>query len=79
MLPNVLHDNGADHVPVLAEEVRLALAVRPGQTVIDVGASLGVFSLALAKCVGPAGRVVHRPPAGAGRRSCCCRRWPSWR
>jgi 16S rRNA (cytosine1402-N4)-methyltransferase len=35
MLPNVLRPNATDHVPVLAEEVREALAVEPGQTVID--------------------------------------------
>jgi 16S rRNA (cytosine1402-N4)-methyltransferase len=35
MLPNVLRPNATDHVPVLAEEVREALAVEPGQAVID--------------------------------------------
>src|SRR5256714_10824173 len=35
MLPNVLRPNATDHVPVLAEEVREALAVRPGETVVD--------------------------------------------
>jgi 16S rRNA (cytosine1402-N4)-methyltransferase len=35
MLPNVLRPNATDHVPVLAEEVREALAVEPGDTVID--------------------------------------------
>ena len=35
MLPNVLRPNATDHVPVLAEEVRSALAVRPGETVVD--------------------------------------------
>jgi 16S rRNA (cytosine1402-N4)-methyltransferase len=35
MLPNVLRPSAADHVPVLAEEVRSALAVRPGETVVD--------------------------------------------
>src|ERR671931_2068043 len=35
MLPNVLRPNATDHVPVLAEEVREALAVRPGDTVVD--------------------------------------------
>src|SRR5436190_21414976 len=35
MLPNVLRPNATDHVPVLAEEVRDALAVEPGETVID--------------------------------------------
>ena len=35
MLPNVLRPSATDHVPVLAEEVRSALAVRPGETVVD--------------------------------------------
>ena len=35
MLPNVLRTSAADHVPVLAEEVRELLAVRPGETVVD--------------------------------------------
>jgi len=35
MLPNVLRPNATDHVPVLAEEVREALAVQPGSTVVD--------------------------------------------
>ena len=35
MLPNVLQPREADHVPVLAEEVRAYLAVQPGETVID--------------------------------------------
>jgi len=35
MLPNVLRTDAADHVPVLAEEVRDLLGVRPGETVVD--------------------------------------------
>ena len=35
MLPNVLQKNAADHIPVLADEVRELLAVRPGDTVVD--------------------------------------------
>jgi 16S rRNA (cytosine1402-N4)-methyltransferase len=35
MLPNVLQPRATDHVPVLADEVREALAVRPGETVVD--------------------------------------------
>src|SRR5437867_8836495 len=35
MLPNVLRPSATDHVPVLAEEVREALAVQPGDTVVD--------------------------------------------
>src|ERR671933_535318 len=35
MLPNALQPNATDHVPVLAEEVREALAVQPGETLVD--------------------------------------------
>ncbi len=35
MLPNVLQPSATDHVPVLADEVRAALAVNPGETVVD--------------------------------------------
>ena len=35
MLPNVLQPRATDHVPVLAEEVREALAVQPGEVVVD--------------------------------------------
>jgi 16S rRNA (cytosine1402-N4)-methyltransferase len=35
MLPNVLQPSATDHVPVLADEVRAALAVKPGETVVD--------------------------------------------
>jgi len=34
-----------------------ALAVRPGETIADVGAGTGYFSLPLAKAVGPEGKV----------------------
>lgn len=37
--------------------------VRPGMTVIDVGAALGFFSLHLERMVGPAGRVIAIEPA----------------
>ena len=35
MLRNALQHETADHVPVLADEVRELLAVQPGETVID--------------------------------------------
>jgi 16S rRNA (cytosine1402-N4)-methyltransferase len=35
MLPNVSRPNTTDHVPVLADRVREALAVQPGETVVD--------------------------------------------
>jgi 16S rRNA (cytosine1402-N4)-methyltransferase len=35
MLPNVLQPSATDHVPVLADEVRQLLAIKPGETVVD--------------------------------------------
>jgi len=43
MLPNVLHPNATDHVPVLADQVREALAVQPGETVVLRGRGLPVL------------------------------------
>jgi 16S rRNA (cytosine1402-N4)-methyltransferase len=48
MLPNVLRDNGADHVPVLAEEVRDLLDVQPGETVVDATFGAGGHAAVLA-------------------------------
>ena len=48
MLPNVLQRSAADHVPVLAEEVRELLAVQPGQTVVDATFGAGGHSRLLA-------------------------------
>ncbi len=47
MLPNVL-PRSADHVPVLADEVRELLAVRPGETVVDATFGAGGHSRLLA-------------------------------
>ena len=51
MLPNVLQPSATDHVPVLADEVRESLAVRPGETVVDAtfgaGGHAGVLRLAV--------------------------------
>lgn len=41
--------------------------VEPGQTAIDIGASYGVYSLALAKAVGPSGRVFAYEPTAEVR------------
>ena len=48
MLPNVLRPNATDHVPVLADEVREALAVQPGETVVDATFGAGGHSELLA-------------------------------
>ena len=48
MLPNVLQPNETDHVPVLAEEVRALLAVRPGETVVDATFGAGGHAALLA-------------------------------
>ena len=48
MLPNVLQPREADHVPVLAEEVRACLAVEPGETVIDATFGAGGHAAILA-------------------------------
>jgi 16S rRNA (cytosine1402-N4)-methyltransferase len=48
MLPNVLRTNAADHVPVLAEEVRDLVRVEPGETVVDATFGAGGHSRLLA-------------------------------
>jgi 16S rRNA (cytosine1402-N4)-methyltransferase len=48
MLPNVLQPSATDHVPVLAEEVRQALALEPGQTVVDATFGAGGHAALLA-------------------------------
>jgi FkbM family methyltransferase len=46
------------------DEIRfLRQALRPGQQVLDIGANYGVYTLSMAKTVGPAGRVVAFEPA----------------
>lgn len=58
MLPNVLHRNASDHVPVLAEEVREFLAVRPGQTVVDATFGAGGHSALLAADLQSEGKLI---------------------
>jgi len=48
MLPNVLLPSATDHVPVLAQEVRAALAVQPGETVVDATFGAGGHAALLA-------------------------------
>jgi 16S rRNA (cytosine1402-N4)-methyltransferase len=58
MLPNVLQRNASDHVPVLAEEVREYLAVRPGETVVDATFGAGGHSSLLAADLEGTGRLI---------------------
>ena len=58
MLPNVLPHAEADHAPVLAEEVRELLAVRPGDTVVDATFGAGGHSRVLAQDLGGEGKLV---------------------
>jgi 16S rRNA (cytosine1402-N4)-methyltransferase len=48
MLPSVLQPNETDHIPVLGEEVRRFLAVRPGETVVDATFGAGGHAALLA-------------------------------
>jgi len=58
MLPNVLRTNAADHVPVLADEVRELLAVQPGETVVDGTFGAGGHSRLLADDLQGKGKLV---------------------
>lgn len=58
MLPNVLPHTEADHVPVLADEVRELLAVRPGETVVDGTFGAGGHARVLAQDLGGLGKLV---------------------
>jgi 16S rRNA (cytosine1402-N4)-methyltransferase len=58
MLPNVLQPNATDHVPVLADEVRELLAVKPGETVVDATFGAGGHSAVLAADLQGRGRLI---------------------
>jgi 16S rRNA (cytosine1402-N4)-methyltransferase len=58
MLPNALQPSATDHVPVLAEEVRDALAVQPGNTVIDATFGAGGHASLLAADMHGRGRFI---------------------
>ena len=58
MLPNALQPSATDHVPVLAEEVRGALAVQPGNTVVDATFGAGGHASLLAADMRGRGRFI---------------------
>src|ERR687897_3437307 len=58
MLPSVLQPNETDHVPVLAEEVRRLLAVRPNETVVDATFGAGGHAAILARELNSKGKVI---------------------
>ena len=57
-MPNVLRTDAADHVPVLADEVRELLAVQPGETVVDATFGAGGHARLLAECLDGHGKLV---------------------
>ena len=58
MLPNVLRINAADHIPVLAEEVRELLSVQPGETIVDATFGAGGHSRLLTADLQGSGKLV---------------------
>src|ERR671926_209542 len=58
MLPNVLQPSATDHLPVLADEVRELLAVRPGETVVDATFGAGGHAALLAADLQGSGKLI---------------------
>ena len=58
MLPSVLQRSTTDHVPVLAEEVRRACAVQPGETIVDGTFGAGGHATLLAADLHGRGRLI---------------------
>ncbi len=58
MLPNALQRSASDHIPVLAEEVRELLAVKPGDTVVDGTFGAGGHSSLLVTDLGGEGKLI---------------------
>src|SRR5438552_14314091 len=58
MLPNVLRPRATDHVPVLAEEVREALSLHPGETVVDATFGAGGHASLLAADLRGKGKLI---------------------
>jgi 16S rRNA (cytosine1402-N4)-methyltransferase len=65
MLPNVLRPSPADHIPVLADEVRELLAVQPGETVVDATFGAGGHSRLLVDDLAGSGKItaIDRDPS----------------
>jgi 16S rRNA (cytosine1402-N4)-methyltransferase len=65
MLPSVLQRRSTDHIPVLADEVRRLLALRPGETVVDCTFGAGGHAALLAADLSDRGRyiAIDRDPA----------------
>jgi 16S rRNA (cytosine1402-N4)-methyltransferase len=58
MLPNVLQPSATDHVPVLADEVRQLLAIKPGETVVDATFGSGGHAALLTADLRGEGRLI---------------------
>jgi 16S rRNA (cytosine1402-N4)-methyltransferase len=58
MLPNALPPNATDHLPVLADEVRECLGVRPGETVVDATFGAGGHAALLAADLHGTGKLI---------------------
>jgi len=58
MLPNALQPNATDHVPVLADEVRELLAIRPGETAVDTTFGAGGHARLLAADLRGEGKLI---------------------
>jgi 16S rRNA (cytosine1402-N4)-methyltransferase len=58
MLPNVSRPNATDHVPVLADQVREALAVQPGETVVDATFGAGGHAELIATDLRGSGKLI---------------------
>src|SRR6266511_6061793 len=58
MLPSALQQRATDHQPVLPEEVRRLLAVRPGDTVVDCTFGAGGHARLLAADLHGEGRFI---------------------
>ena len=58
MLPNALQTSTTDHVPVLPQEVRELLAVKPGETIVDATFGAGGHAALLAADLGERGKLI---------------------